>query len=700
MEITVNFDTADGIERTFRTCELNFAGLSATTQYREIYNTTKLFPFPDNTTENVHCITFYTTGSTSDLEQYFTNLPTSETDTNTLNNYANTFTFRNNEWYSDFHETPTNYERMTVGTMPDDWGANPHYMRSVYTYSALDGKSVHAFAPVSVNEVWNMAEQYFLDKTKKVVELICLKNGYKIAASRGYVSPSASNPSFNASIVGGAYTFEPFTANDPYKLFKTNYVLTFNNLDFSMSEPDSSFAFPSRSLFHGTMLNEISSTYIPFNIFISAEINNETYIGLGTIRYDTNTQKYVSFGGFLFSENFWSSQFAPLVPDWGDDTTTGGGQGTHNAPSDNRGDGTSDYFTDSSTGLVININTNISTALALNNAGGFNIHQILNDHMRYIYEQLFTSDYFQNWKNSLFNPLSAVLNVHMIPPEFITAEITGTSTHLTAAGFDISSKIASAHPSESGNVNYPTLQAVSHYHVGTIQLTNRVFDAFPDFAPYTTAILHLPYIGQIDIDVNAIMYGALSVDYVCDLTNGNCTAFVWCKDRNNTRTFKYIASGNCSYSIPLYAYSQDGSAIQKMINGAGSAIGGAILGNAAIAAGGIGEILDASLDAKLTKRDTQIIGTISGNNSMISDGVCWLEIIRPVWANPTNYQELHGETSELSGTLSADNVTNTPYSGLTIISEIDLDGVDALPDEKSEIEELLKSGVYIRGDLL
>ena len=101
-------------------------------------------------------------------------------------------------------------------------------------------------------------------------------------------------------------------------------------------------------------------------------------------------------------------------------------------------------------------------------------------------------------------------------------------------------------------------------------------------------------------------------------------------------------------------------------------------------------------------------GTVGGTNAMISPNQVYLELISPNWTNNMYHQKLKGIPADMSHCIAdcgqevSSNTglpipTGIPYDGYLEIDSIDLEEVDATDTEKQEIENLLKSGVYIRG---
>lgn len=347
---------------------------------------------------------------------------------------------------------------------------------------------------------------------------------------------------------------------------------------------------------------------------------------------------------------------------WGDDTDKSGGDGTFTAPSDNDGDrnGTT-LLSDISTA-----NTTFKTVLG----GNYNLYYVPAADLTKILAVLYSSDYFQRFVNSMYNPLSAVLNCALIPEIFCS--YSASVSDMTAGGYNISQNIF------PNPVQFASPEPLIMRHIGDIDIP-KYFGAFPDFAPYTQCKLHLPYIGEIEIDINKIADGTLSVDYVCDTMSGNVTAWIWCNDKDGNHTYCYNATGNCAYSVPLFANSSDGSAIGKIIGGVASIAAGNVFSGIASTASGA---------ASAVSRHTQISGTFSGNIGLTTNPKCFAEFSRPQWANPANYQAQSGIPSEISGKLS------DFCGGFVQVETIDLQNVPATEAELAEIESLLESGIY------
>lgn len=739
--ITINFDSIDGPSKEFTTCDIDWTSFSAMPAFHSVLQVTQ----PVNGIEgNVNCILFYQ--SNSDFGSAFSWLPNTETDNNTLNKYANTYTLVGSpvsEWHSDFAANPSNYTEQRIGTMPPDWGSNPHYMRLINSPSSLDDKRVECFSPVSMNETWDMNEQYYLDETGELVNVIYLKNGYNFATSKGIIAPSSSASSYKGSLVGGAYTFEPFVNGSPYNNWRTNYVFTYpaavspvSPIAFSNPENYPNYEFSSRSAWHGTNLQTIASPTIVFNVFISTTIADTQYVGLASIVYNTETGKYTDIGGFLFSANFWEGSIIDPQNEslWGNDGPASihqGGQGSFDAPSNNHGDNTG--TTAGTTASVWGGNHSIFDT-------GYKKYMLSSPDstaFAQMVSRLVDPDFWEGFQNKMYNPIQAIIACHMIPASLAPVALE-TRKQIEAATLTLSSDTV------------PTFGTLyGRKHIGSINVSDYT-DSFADFTN-TAIYINLPYIGVKQLDVAACMQGQLSVDYLIDYLTGDTTAWIWTKDRFGNYNIRYEYKGNCAREIPLTqripASTQIGSAIipaaigtAATLAGAGAiaSIGAASAGNAAInqaaspiikslqkqgwntsLATGVAQKMAApvgqaaqkaafasSFGPSATYATTGLVSSagnaiFSGQQIMASNASggsvsspihtqCYLAISRPIWSAPSGYRKLFGYPSDCGGTIV------DKFHGFLSVRNIELENITAATtDEKAEIEALMRAGVFV-----
>lgn len=426
-------------------------------------------------------------------------------------------------------------------------------------------------------------------------------------------------------------------------------------------------------------------------IFVYCEYNNTMYYGIAGIVSD-NSGNWVVGRTMLFSPEFWGDSVSDTPPEpepqggeWGESTQRAGGRGLHAASSDARGDraGTTvrDIMSDRNDALALAFDTPFMRTYSFDNLTRSQIAEI--------FAILYGTDYWSLFQNQMLNPLSSIVAFHLIPS-------TLRGANLTLEDLIIGPKNISA--AMTGTPQVTKIKQIKWYHVGSVDISDVLlpyFDAYPDFAPYTDIILHLPYIGDIKIDVNAVMYGALSVEYACDNVSGNVAAWIYCEDRypepQTHKQYKYIATGNCAYSIPLFAQSQNGMDVGKIIGSGVGIVGGVATGNLAAAVSGAMGIGSALYEHSRAPISTQSTGGSSGNVAILGDTDVWIEVIRPQWIQPESYQQLVGIPSGLAGTLASIRA-----SGRIICSDIETDGIAATEPELREIERLLLSGIYLK----
>ena len=214
------------------------------------------------------------------------------------------------------------------------------------------------------------------------------------------------------------------------------------------------------------------------------------------------------------------------------------------------------------------------------------------------------------------------------------------------------------------------------------------------------------------------MYGTLTLEYVCDNISGNCAAWVWNVDRNGNGRLKYVFTGNCATNVPLFSMSQDGAAVGRVaaqavigigaialgigltaatggtgagvlaLGGVAKRIGARTLASAAVGGLALGAS-QAATDGLSTAQHLQSTGGVSGNAGALGDFSAWLEIIRPVWSNPSDYQKLNGLPSNTSTKLSS-------CLGFTQVTSIEIEGCTATAEEVEELKSILESGIIIK----
>ena len=136
----------------------------------------------------------------------------------------------------------------------------------------------------------------------------------------------------------------------------------------------------------------------------------------------------------------------------------------------------------------------------------------------------------------------------------------------------------------------------------------------------------------------------------------------------------------------MFAENQSGAAFGRIIGGVVSGVIGAATGNPIGLAGAAVSLATAA--GVGVEHNTQVLGTIGGNAAMLTDTQCFLEIVRPVWVNPSTFAEINGISSGIGGTIAELNATGY------LECVVHADGITATETECKEIEMLLSSGVH------
>lgn len=396
-----------------------------------------------------------------------------------------------------------------------------------------------------------------------------------------------------------------------------------------------------------------------FNVWISQPCYNDD------IEYDEKPQPIPQEGNF------------------GPVTENKGGEGSFVAQSDiifNFGD-LVNYFETAS--------NNVTSAL---NAASIKIYDPSANKLPAILASTFSEKFVldEKFQNYMFNPISCILSVHMLP-SMLVAGVNAQNVDVTAAGMKFKSGMT--------NLTSDTVKAISY---GKFELTftdfpeyfgpnGKYYDSFADFAPYTTVKLHLPFAGDVTLDTNSLIWGGIEINWACDNTNGNIGYTILCKDRYGTITTQSI-TGNAAVTIPIAMQSQSPQGMVQAISGGVQAIVGGLTGNPAAVAGGLGNMGSGLVSQALTPNSTQTTGTLSGNVTQLMPRKMYLEITRPRWVETELYREQKGLPSTYSG-----NIADGGFLDFLSVTNVDLTNiVAATPEELAEIESMLKSGILIK----
>lgn len=222
-----------------------------------------------------------------------------------------------------------------------------------------------------------------------------------------------------------------------------------------------------------------------------------------------------------------------------------------------------------------------------------------------------------------------------------------------------------------------------HFSVG--------WDNYTDFTN-TKLTLYLPFVGSINIDVNACQYSTLKVKYIIDCYTGNIVYWIYTQSvDSDTNTLYGVYSGNCAISIPLMSAGQSGSVLGKITNVVSSLATGTIglaAGSPRLAINGLSGSLQAINDVAFPAYSVNRGGSIDVNSNVMQSLTIRLKISKP--------RVLRCDSVHLIGLPSyfKAKISELP-SGYHVVGAVDVDTIsNATTAEKEEIKRILMGGFY------
>lgn len=317
---------------------------------------------------------------------------------------------------------------------------------------------------------------------------------------------------------------------------------------------------------------------------------------------------------------------------------------------------------------------NYAAALSRVNTGthGLRMYDVGEGAVNALYERLWSQDTWDKWANRKFSPIGGILSLHRVP---LAAPTAGTVSSVTIAGQQYPVGSAALVSDNIAIRNFAEVQIPE------------IAGSFLDYAPYCSAMLYLPFIGSVSIDVNTISSGSIAVRYTFDLISGNCIAQVRTVDRDGSAIIYGTYAGNAAYKYPISGNDNGGFAVL------GAAAGIATAGLAVAATGGSAAPLAASIvsgaaSSISAEHHLQQAGSLPANTSALGDLRIYLVITRPAYLTPDGYENIKGYPA-------GDGHTVGSYTGL-LSGELHADSIPAATDwEKKEIERLFAEGVII-----
>ena len=290
------------------------------------------------------------------------------------------------------------------------------------------------------------------------------------------------------------------------------------------------------------------------------------------------------------------------------------------------------------------------------------------------------------------NPFDGIISLH----ELYSTPVLGPAMNIRS-GFLTSDVTAATVP-----VRYTEIDC------GTV-VVPEWWGNYLDYSPYSKAFCYLPFIGIVELDVDDIVGHAVNIKYRVDAYNGCCIALIEsAKEGYSNQIYQF--SGNCSVEVPIAGGSQAAIKAGQMmasaqehaaaVVGASGILGGlASLLSGRLASGIVqvateGQIAEArgqaaAVQATVTaKSSVQHSGTFGESCGAMGNKKPYLIIKRPQQVVVTNYNEQYGYPAHKY-------VIIGECTGFLRCREAHVISPTATDEEKSLIEQLLKTGVYV-----
>lgn len=326
----------------------------------------------------------------------------------------------------------------------------------------------------------------------------------------------------------------------------------------NLQAQDSSTVHPSIAIRFGYFKERLDSSATPtgdtsIGVFILTGYNETTHMGNLSARW--------------ISENYWDGSFEPLptTPSHANAVTPTGFSGGRSTESTDYVPGSAfrslGVLTATGNGLHM---YKINTTVYANIMDEIWVDSIKPDELR---------DYI---KNKIFQPTSGMLSLHRLPVSISGQTVNGIN-------------VCGTRYVKNSSVTAVTTQHVSVPADGStwnidLRPSKEWTESFLDWNPYVLAIVTLPFIGNVEVNVNYFVYGIVKLRYIIDVINGNCMAELSTTDCDDHELIIGRYCGNCAYMLPIFGNSLGGTPILGMA----TAVTSAIAVGATIATGGMG----------------------------------------------------------------------------------------------------------------
>lgn len=647
MQLTLHQDAYNGDTRTFNVCSFDFDGATAGTDYniRHNFNGTYL---EEN---DVKFLSFEVLFAGMNRLTGYNNDPDS---TQNICARPSCSVYQSGgTWYID---TAPAAVAMTVGTKPDDWETG--YATKYYT-RRNDNLGTVVICYVPAPKIWDettqyyqidgMQHTYYTDDGAFFGVAHYFRDYYIVSNVFGELSSvfvPADTPRLWQTVTISARYSARVGGIDGTPIFTAQTFEQAELLQKSVSAPQQ------EATIKGTQLQQ----------FCECTYNGEKYIGVICIAVTSDGIPNNAFFAGI-TQKFWIAR-SPHI-NYGPSSGINYGVGTYSDPSTGVGVPsipTALSATDFGPGMHIR-------GIAINDSSGN--HQDITG----LFSQLWSTSggFWSQWKNIRYDPLSAIVSLHVIPTQISGTTVSNLSIALTR--LNISNSILPNRIIEisSGTINIPEY------------FGNRL-----DYSD-TQASIYLPFIGDYPLDINDVQGGAVALTYHIDIATGDCVAFVVGTDRRGLTTISKQYKGNCAFKIPVSGSDNGGAG---MLSALSSMIGGTVAIAAGNVVGGAADIIGGAVEAATAKVNNSAAPSIQGSAASMGVLTPYIKIYRPQQVRPETFPQITGDTSQIGGTISTTS-DGYPVAGYVQYADVQLDGVTASDAEKTELRNILQGGVYL-----
>lgn len=346
----------------------------------------------------------------------------------------------------------------------------------------------------------------------------------------------------------------------------------------------------------------------------------------------------------------------PEDPDYESDTShPGGGGGNYiNYPSDDIG------------------LPELPTVSAID-TGFLTMYHPTNAQLQSLVNYLWTSDWIDNIKKMVANPMDAIISLQLAP-------------------YTINSFVSSTCKIGAVNTEIGMSKVTNQYQIlncGSVKVPEHWGNAL-DYNNVNISV-YLPFVGIRTLDTNIIMNSSVGLAYYVDLLTGSAIAMLIVQKTGTSQSVYYTFDCNLNYQIPITGanYSETIKALLSVgasAVGAGMAVG---TGNAPAALGATASMVGSAFMAGSGAHHYESSGSLSANTGLLGQYQPYIIIELPKQSLPRDFKKIKGYTSNITATLGS-------LSGFTVVDSVHVDDIPMATDsEKEEIEALLKGGVIL-----